>query len=194
MKKFLKIIIVLLIIIAAILGAYAYINYRNEINPSDITNPSGDTQNNGNGLASNVIIKDVVIENRTDNRYVDCVYPTISSFSDKEFESAINKEIAQNIQAYINEMGYFVDEETPATAIYSYIATYQKYTSGNYLSLVISEDYQTGGIRSNKWKDIYNVNVKTEKIFYLNELFEDDVDYEKAIIAEITRQASEKRI
>ena len=91
-------------------------------------------------------------------------------------------------------MEFIVDDETPDTALYKYVTTYYKYTCGKYLSLVIDQDYQTGGIRSNKWKDIYNINAETERLFYLNEIFKVGIDYKTAIIEEINRQALTQNI
>ena len=42
-----------------------------------------------------------------------------------------------------------------AEDLYNFVTSYDKYTCKNYLSLVIDQSYQTGGIRSEKWKDIY---------------------------------------
>ena len=190
MKK--SFIIVLLILIVLGVGAVIFINLDNGPDVPPIIINSGDVLEEDNNLASKVVIEDVVVTNKTDNRYIDCVYPSIKSLKDKEFENSINSEIALNIQEYRNEIEFIIDEETKPVEMYSYITSYDKYTSGNYLSLVISQDYQTGGIRSNKWKDIYNINAKTERLFYLSELFEPGVKFEEAIIAEITKQAEIK--
>lgn len=193
MKKTLVIIISLVVLISAGVGIFIFINNQEEENPPIIVVPSGDISIEDDSLAAKIIVNDVVVENRTDNRIVDCVYPTLKSLNNKVLQNDINTEIAINIQQYIEEMGYIIDEDTPATALYSYICNYEKYTSGKYLSLVISQDYQTGGIRSNKWKDIYNINAETEKIILLNELFDENTNYEEAIIAEITKQAEENK-
>ena len=194
MKNDLKVFIILLIIITLVGGVFLFIDFDGGNDIPVVPIPSGDTQNYDNNLAAKVVVQDVVVRNKTDNRNIDCVYPSIKSLSDKEFENSINKEIAQNIQAYREEMEFMVDEETPATTLYNFVTSYDKYTCKNYLSLVIDQSYQTGGIRSEKWKDIYNINAKTERIFYLNELFEVGVDFQTAIISEVTNQATSKNI
>lgn len=192
MKKHLKLIIILLAIIAVAVSSILIIKLNGENRPPVIIDPNSGDVAIDTEFAAKETVKDVFIKIKTDNRNIDCVYPAITSLSDKEFENYINNTIAQNIQAYRNEIEIIVDEETPDTALYSYITSYDRYNSNKYLSLVISQDYQTGGIRSNRWKDIYNINVKTNRLFYLNELFEPGINFENAIISEITNQAATK--
>ncbi len=196
MKKNSKIILLIvltvccLVIIAGV-GVYFFLHHSTPT-PPDFPVFSGDVVEEKNGLAEKAVVQDVPVKNSTDNKYINCVYPRMASLKDKEFESYINKQIATNINEYVLEIGYIVDDETPATAMYRYVTSYERYNSQKYLSLVVDQDYQTGGIRSNHWKDIYNINVETERIFYLSELFEAGVDYEKAILEEIAKQAEAK--
>lgn len=195
MKKFLKIILLLIILIS--IGAIAWM-FKDSYDilgpgPGPIINPNP-TESGDNGTASKVVIQDVPIIIKTANKHIECVYPAITSLEDKEFENSINTEIARNVQAYRNEIEFIVDDETPVTALYKYETKYHKYTCGKYLSLVIEQDYQTGGIRSNKWKDIYNINAETERLFYLSEIFKAGIDYKTAIIDEINEQATTKNI
>ena len=142
--------------------------------------------------AAKVRVEAVTVRNKTDNIDIHNVYPTITSFKNKEFENYINKQIASAIAEYRTEINSMVDDETPDVKLYKYVTSYTKNTWGNYLTLVVTQDYQTGGIRSNRWKDIYNIDVSTERIIYLADLFEPGVAYENAIISEITRQAALK--
>lgn len=139
-----------------------------------------------------VLVEPVTIRNNADHITIENIYPTITSFKNKEFENYINKTIAGNISEYRNEINYIVDDLTQLDKNYSYHTNYEKYVWGDYLTLIINQDYQTGGIRSNKWKEIYNINIATERIIYLEELFRATADYEEAIIREITEQAAQK--
>ena len=190
MKKIIKIVIIILIVAA--IGAVAWI-YMDRDDGTDFPTPPSPTPTPV-GKTWDVTVQDVVVENKTDNRYVNCVYPKITSLNNKEFQNYINTQIAKNINEYRSEIEYIIDDETKPTEMYTYITKYDKYVSNKYLSLVIDQDYQTGGIRSNKWKDIYNINLDTDRIFYLEELFEPGVKYEDAIIKEITKQADAKNI
>ena len=193
MKKTLIIIAVALgCIIIGFLGYKMIFNSPNVNPPIDIGGNSGEVLNGNDGLAAKAKVVAVTVRNRTDNISVENIYPTITSFKNKEFENSINKQIADNISAYRAEMSYMVDDLTPDIKLYKYVTSYDKYTYGDYLTLVVNQDYQTGGIRSNKWKDIYNINVRTERLIYLSDLFDATTDYESAIVEEITKQANAK--
>lgn len=192
MKK--TLIIVAVAVVCVIIGVVGYnliFNGNNGIKPPINIENSGDVAQN-DGLAAKAKVVAVTVKNKTDNISIDNTYPTINSFNNKEFENSINKEIANNITSYREEINYMVDDLTPDLKLYKYIATYDKYTWGDYLTLVVNQDYQTGGIRSNKWKDIYNINVRTERLIYLADLFDATTDYETAIIEEINKQANLK--
>lgn len=191
--------VLLIVAIIAVLALACYIGYNFLNDSNDIINPnnSGDVYNPGNqddttGLAAQVKVESVKVENRTDHIDINNVYPRITSFKDKEFENSINNQIAQNISGYRQEINGIVDEQTPVTKLYKYVTTFEKNTWGDYLTLIVEQDYQTGGIRSNTWKEIYNINARTERLMYLNDLFEATTNYEKEIINEITKQAAQK--
>lgn len=189
MKKI--IIIIASIVVCVSVAVCGFFIWKNS-NPSGIIeNPSGDIVEEEKGLAELAEVRTVTIkENATGaNRVIDVKYPTIQSFKNKDFQNYVNNNITKVILAYKDEIMAIIDEKTPTTALYTYRTSYKKFAHGDYLSLVISNDYQTGGIRSNKWKDIYNINVATERIFYLNDIFPSNVDYEKEILAEIKSQA-----
>lgn len=145
-------------------------------------------------LAKDVIIESVPVNNKADHININNRYPSIKSFKSKEFENYINKTIAGNIAEYRNEINEIVDDYTLDVKQYSYITNFERYNWGSYLTLIVNHDYQTGGIRSNTWKEIYNIDVSTERIIYLEDIFRATVDYEDAIIAEITKQAKDKNI
>lgn len=190
MKK--TFIIVLSIIIVILLGVGGFFLWKSLNDTPIIDVPtSGDDELEDKGLAANAVIKTVQIkENATGaNRTIDIKYPSIQSFVNKDFQNYVNNSITNVILAYKDEIMVMIDEETPETALYTYKTSYEKFANDDYLSLVITNDYQTGGIRSNKWKDIYNINMRSERIFYLADIFPANVDYEKEILKEITTQA-----
>lgn len=191
MKKIL--IVTILIVIIIVLGIGGFFIWKNFNKNLPIEEPSGDIQTVNIGLAEKAVVTPVPIKEAASgaNRIIDVRYPTIQSFKNKDFQKFVNDSITEVIFAYINEIKAIVDDETPTTALYTYKTSYEKFTYGDYLSLVITNDYQTGGIRSNKWKDIYNINVRSERIFYLNDIFPSNVDYEKEILKEINKQAKD---
>lgn len=198
MNKNIKIVLISVVLIA-ICSTGGFFLYKNISGRGELPVESGDTGSDEpireeGMLAKDIVVQEVKVENYTDNRYIYCIYPKIINMNSKEFENFINKQIATNINEYRNEIEYIVDDETLPTAMYKYVTSYSRYNSFKYLSLVIDQDYQTGGIRSNKWKDIYNINAETSRIFYLEELFEPGIKYEESIIAEIKKQAEAKNI
>ncbi len=186
--------ILIIVVLLAAIGYVTYITFFEEKNPPiiDVNPTNSGEENSDKTLADKVQIRAITVSNKTDNIYVDNVYPSIESFINKEFEHYINKQIANSTAEYRSEISYMVDDLTPETTLYKYTTNFEKYTWGDYLTIVINQDYQTGGIRSNTWKDLYNINARTERIIYLEDLFDATVDYESAIISEITMQAALK--
>lgn len=192
-KKIILIVIIVAIVAVLAVLVFKTINDNSNINPNPDGKESGDNieTNEDDGLAAKVKIETVKLHNTGDNSYIDCMYPEIRSFDDKEFEEYINNQIAINIMEYRDEIAYMIDDDTLDVTLYKYTADYDKYTWGDYLTLVVNQDYQTGGIRSNTWKDIYNIDASTERLIYLKDLFEPTVDYETAIVEEVMKQSDD---
>ena len=73
-----------------------------------------------------------------------------------------------------------------------YNVTYDRYNSDKYISLIINQDYDTDGMRSNQWKDMFTVDVETCKIITLKDLCDIDVfaNFKQNIVDEINTQAN----
>ena len=168
MKKIIIIVLILCIVIAVGCGLYFFLN--NE--PIDIDNKeSGDIQpEQEQGLAAKTVVKGIKVNEASSsaNRSINIEYPSIQSFKNQTFQDGINSEITSVIQAYRAEISTVIDSETPEDVVYTYIVSFDKYAHGDYLSLVVSNKYITGGIRSNEWKDTYNVDVRKERKLELN--------------------------
>ena len=191
MKKILAILAFVVVVAAVSIFGYKALNKEQPVG-----NESGDkvVVVDDKNLAAGTRVESIVVNNKADHINISNKYPAITSFKSKEFENYINKTIAGNIADYRNEINEIVDDYTLDVKQYSYVTDFDKYTWGNYLTLVIKQDYQTGGIRSNQWKEIYNIDVSKERIIYLEDIFRATVDYEDAIIKEITAQATAKNI
>lgn len=186
-----KVIIFLVCLILLMVGIVTFV-FLKDSNSGGVS-LSGDNVTDDRGLAELTEIKDITIkeEARGVNRMVDATYPSIQSFSDKTQQDAINDTIAKTVIEYRDEINAIVDDETPATNLYTYKTSYERYNNGDYLSLVINNDYETGGIRTNHWKDMYNIDVSTEKLLSLKDIFESGFDFETKILNEINKQAKE---
>lgn len=191
MKKFGIFLIIILIIVFLFVGIFFI--WQSQQQQPIIVETSGDYELTSKSLADATDVVPISIKENAIgvNRIIDVTYPSIQSFTNKNFQKYINDQITKVIFAYRNEINAVVDDETDVTALYTYKSSYEKYTHGDYLSLVISNEYQTGGIRSNKWKDIYNINCKTERLLNLSDVFAANVDYKNEILAEINKQAKE---
>lgn len=118
--------------------------------------------------------------------------PSIDNLSNNTFEQYINSQMSKTTEYYQNEINVVLDENTPNTTNYRYKVDYERYNNGEYLSLVMNQSYQTGGMRSNAWKDTYNIDVVNNREIFLKDLFERTVNYEEEIITEINEQAKLK--
>ncbi len=192
MKKL--IVLLVCIIVLGVLGFGAYYLWQNRGSTTiiDENKSSGDDIiEQDQGLAASTIVKGIEIRERSlsDHRNIDILYPSIQSFKNQTFQNGINSEITSVIQDYRSEISTVIDSETPSGDVYTYIVSYEKYTYGDYLSLIVSNKYNTGGIRSNEWKDTYNIDVRKERKMVLADLFAPNVDYKKEILGEIKAQA-----
>ena len=193
MKKFIRILICLLVVI--IVGVGGYFVWQKFFKPTEIiVEPSGEVVTVDPGLAAKAEVKTVQIKENASgaNRVIDVKYPSIQSFKNKDFQNYVNNMITNVIFAYKDEIMVMIDEETDPATLYKYVTSFEKLANGDYLSLVISNDYDTGGIRSSQWKDIYNIDVKKERIFYLEDIFPAHINYKSEIVKEINKQATEK--
>lgn len=184
----------LFVVIAVVLATIVVVKLlkNNEmIDPGKpIDNPPEDTRS----IAEKIIIESYSIGNTSKNRDVRTSIPKIMNLDDKRFQEYINKKILQVVMDYQNEIEVMVDDETPADTLYKYVVSYNQYANDRFVSLIVNNNYQTGGMRSNSWKDTYNIDATkgANKEVFLKDLFSPEVDYKAAILDEINSQADEK--
>lgn len=188
-----RIAIVLLIIIVAILigfGIYFAVSQTEE--PPIV---SGDMSGEIVELteAEKIEITTVLTKTNTQRRDVNVQMPAFMDLSNYSFQESINKEIADSINPYINEVAIVADESLPSTSRYKYTVEYERYNNDKFISLVLSQNYSTGGLRSNAWKDTYTIDVVKNKKLSLEDICSSD-DYKKIIVAEINKQAKAKNL
>ena len=145
-------------------------------------------------IAEKIIVNEYKITNASQNRDIRTSIPKIMNLEDKGFQEYINRKMLQTVSDYQKEIEIMIDDETPATALYKYVVSFEKYANDKYLSLVVSNDYQTGGMRSNSWKDTYNICVAEGAIkeVSLKDMFDANANYEAKILEEINTQAGVK--
>ena len=136
MKKFIRVLICLLIVI--IVGVGGYFVWQKFSRPSDIVEPSGDVVTVDPGLAAKAIVKTVQIRENASgaNRIIDVKYPSIQSFKNKDFQNYVNNMITNVIFAYKDEIMVMIDEETDPATLYKYVTSFDKFANGNVLRVM----------------------------------------------------------
>lgn len=187
-----RVAIVLLIIVLLALfgvGIYFAIFYKPAEQPPIVSGEVIDTRDE----SEKINVNPSLTQTNTLRRVIDVKMPTINGLTDYAFQENVNKKIAASIDPYINEIAIVADESVPATTVYRYTVTYERYNNDDYLSLVVLQNYATGGMRSNAWKDTYTVDVVRNKEMTLADLCSSK-NYKKIIVAEVNKQAKEQNI
>ena len=212
MRKFLRFII--FVLVAILIGGIVFVILsRNGGRTPSHPTTSGEISKIGSGEQTKNLADEVVVETgtykvTTDHKFIDCEYPKIKSFKNASKMKYINDLIVEDINQYRDEIDVMLEDEISLlltesgeeeskikpTDRYRYVVSYEKFTFDKYLFLVVSQEYNSGGIRSVKFKDIYSIDVTTETIVELSEMFEPGVHFESAIIAEIQKQAVGRNI
>ena len=123
------------------------------------------------------------------------------SLSDLSFAEQINNEILALFKNYSDEITLFKDgvsyddnkNDIIKNKMYRLSTYYDRYNNGGIISLVINMDYDTNGLRSNKWKEVFNIDVVNNKKLTLSDLFS-SANYKDRIASEINKQAKEKNL
>lgn len=187
--------VVLLVVILIVLGITIYFTINNKpIVPPD----PGSGDDVIIPLSETIEIRNAITKADTQKRNVDVKMPAFDNLSDYAFQENINQKIANSINPYINEIAIVADEGSPATAIYRYTVSYERYNNDDYVSLLVLQNYSTQnesgyGLRSNIWKDTYTVDVRNNRELSLADVCSSK-DYKKIIISEVNRQAKQKNI
>jgi len=190
-----RVAIVLLVVVLIVLGVTIYFTVNNQ--------PIIDIEGSGDpiippALSETIEVRDAITKADTQKRYVDVKMPAFENLTDYAFEETINQKIASSINPYINEIAIVADEGSPATAIYRYTVSYERYNNEDYVSLVVLQNYSTQyesgyGLRSNVWKDTYTIDARNNRELTLADICSSK-EYKKIIIAEVNKQAKEKNI
>ncbi len=194
-------IVVIFIIIVAIVLMRGFDNGGGSIT---LTPFSGD-----NSIASKYAIKDTPKFSPVGKVYVDGVIPffieepsednNARALTDLPFAEELNNELLGLYNNYYNEIILFKDgvsydddkNDIIKNKMYRFNTNYNRYNNGSIISLVINLDYNTSGLRSNAWKEIFNIDVEKCKQLDLSDLFSSSA-YKDRIISEINNQAKSK--
>ena len=186
------VIVLLIIIIVTFIGFGIYFAVNQDEEPPII---SGDSSGEiiEPTASEKTEITTVLTKTNTQRRDVNVQMPAFMNLNNYSFQETINKEIADSINPYINEIAIVADESLPSTSRYKYTVEYERYNNDDYVSIVLSQNYSTGGLRSNAWKDTYTVDVVRNKKLTLEDICSSD-DYKEKIVNEINKQAGSKKL
>ncbi len=133
------------------------------------------------------------------NSVCDIKSPEFVNLKDEVAQEEINAQISKATEPYRKEIDVvsegLTDADTNtgdfATKFYTYNVTYDRYNNDNYISIIIRQNYDTEGLRSNKWSDIFVVDVVKCKLVKLLEVFKPGTEgnYKRRIIEEVNSQA-----
>lgn len=190
-SKWKKLIIVGVVLLVVALVVAILVMVLKEDTPIGPTPPPVITPVGEKSPAEKILVNPYSITNASKNRDIRTSIPKLINLDDSRFQEYMNKKMLQTVLDYQNEIEVMIDEDTLATTLYKYVTSYEKYANDIYLSLVVSNDYQTGGMRSNSWKDTYNIDVTkgANREIFLKDLFAAETDYESEILKVINAKA-----
>ena len=121
------------------------------------------------------------------------------SLSNLDFADDINNQILKLFNNYSDEIKLFKDgvsfdddkNDLIKNKQYRYRISYDRHNNGGIISLVINMNYNTSGLRSNAWKETFNIDVVNCKQLSLSDLFSSSA-YKEKIVSEINKQAKER--
>ena len=182
-------IVLSIIILLALIGFGVFLLLKEEEPPiiDDPTPPPVDTRT----PSEKIQIESAVTNTQTQKMLVDVSIPTFLNLSDYLFQESLNKEIAELINPYLNEIA--IVSEDSVNKQYKYTVDYERYNNEDYVSLVLSQNYVTGGMRSNSWKDTYTIDVVKNKKVMLEDICSSK-DYKEIIVEEVNEQAKQKSL
>ena len=141
--------------------------------------------------AEEIVVNSVTTKVETKKRFIDVNMPAFEELTNFSFQESINKEIAELINPYINEIKIVSDDSISKQ--YKYYVDFERYDNDIFVSLVIDQNYVTGGMRSNAWKDTFTIDIIENKKVMLADICSSE-DYKKIIVDEVNKQAKQKEI
>lgn len=144
-------------------------------------------------IAENIIIKEKLVKYENSKQQINTVIPEIQNL-DAEYVRYFNSKMYDEISAenvYKTSIEGYQEEEI---GFFTYEAKYNRYNSNDYISIVIDQYIHLGDGRPKLQKKCYVIDAKRSVTPTLMDVFENKVNYKKAIINEINKQATQSNI
>lgn len=145
-------------------------------------------------ISESVVIKDKASMINTSKRAVDVIIPEFQNLEDG-YEGYINNKMYKDLSDVnvYDELTHGLNNEEIGK--FTYEASYERYNCEDYVSIVANQYiYLEGAARPKTQKKCYVVNAKESATTTLVDIFEDKLNYKKAILSEINIQAKIKNI
>lgn len=187
MKRVAIVLLIIVLLVGIIFGIMYFLpDNQVVVEPPE---PSGEIEIKS--PAEELVISTVSTRTQTQKRLVNAEIPHMDSLSNDSFQEEINDKIASLIKPYINEIAIVADDTISKQYVYE--VSYERYNNENFVSLLIAQNYNTGGMRSNEWKDTFTIDVVKNKELTLKDVCSSK-DYKKIIVDEVNKQARENNI
>lgn len=154
-------------------------------------NPAGD---NSEEITGGIKINTREIKSSSAQMELNMEIPVISGLVDQALQEQINKQILDQAMQTKTELDQSYAELAESAKVsgfplhtFQLFISYETYTSGDVVSLVVETYQYAGGAHGGAWRDFYNLDTKNGKLLTLQGLFKDSTDYITVINGEIQK-------
>ena len=144
-------------------------------------------------VSENIIIKEKVVKYENSKQQIDTVIPEIQNL-DAEYVNYFNTKMYDEISSENVYKASIEGYQAEEIGFFTYEAKYNRYNSDDYISIVIDQYIHLGDGRPKLQKKCYVIDARRSVTPTLMDVFENKVNYKKAIINEINKQATQSNI
>lgn len=144
-------------------------------------------------LSQDIIIKEKIVKYENSKQEINTIIPEIQNL-DAEYVNYLNTKMYNEISAenvYKSAIEGYSQEDI---GFFTYETTYNRYNSNDYVSIVIDQYIHLGDGRPKLQKKCYVIDARRSVTPTLMDVFENKVNYKKAIVDEINKQATESNL
>lgn len=139
-----------------------------------------------------------IVETKSEDDFVKITIqiPKLKNTRDIDLENQFNNMIQDKVKAIVEDVKSMAQEAANDDMLHAkyevHISTEVKYQSRDFVSLVMYYYTFTGGAHGNTIIETYNLDLSTNKIITLKDIFNSNCDYETIIKEEILKQIEER--
>lgn len=139
-----------------------------------------------------------IVETKSEDDFVKITIqiPKLKNTRDIDLENQFNNMIQDKVKAIVEDVKSMAQEAANDDMLHAkyevHISTEVKYQSRDFVSLVMYYYTFTGGAHGNTIIETYNLDLSTNKIVTLKDIFNSNCDYETIIKEEVLKQIEER--